>query len=184
MRRHRDDEQHQHRGTGQWLIGDPIEDRPERHHQAEHDQHLQPERQFQRRRPPGDRRHGQRQHQIQERNPRQAPPGPFAHRDHRVEQRRDQAADHQHIDRAGQAAGLQQRQRQRRIGNEFALRHENHAGDGEHQQQRQRQQGVDGAIGDAVLAEPERDVKGHGSATHSGMVSVRRSGRAGMRNRR
>ena len=81
-------------------------------------------------------------------------------------------------DRARHLAQVEHGQRQRAVGDELALRHQDHARDREHQHQRQRQQRVDGAVGDAVLQEEEQDrgVQGarSGSAGYEGTTGHRR----------
>ncbi len=67
----------------------------------------------------------------------------------------------QQPDCAGHLASLQRGQGQRAESDEFALRNEDDAGDGEDEDQREGEQRIDGAVGDAVLAEKEKNLEVH-----------------------
>ncbi len=54
-------------------------------------------------------------------------------------------------------AGRQRGIGQRAVGDELALRNQDHAGDGEHQHQREAEQRIDRAIGNAVLHQEQHD---------------------------
>ncbi len=69
---------------------------------------------------------------------------------------RDTQRDHQPEGRR-QVAGGHRRGGERAIGDELALRNEDHAGDGEYQHQRDGQQRIDRAVGDAVLGQDQGD---------------------------
>ena len=69
-----------------------------------------------------------------------------------------------HIGRTRHAAGFQQGEGQAAIGDELALRHEDHPRDGKDQHKREAEQGIDGAIGDTVLHEEQDDGQIHGVA--------------------
>jgi hypothetical protein len=64
MHRHRGDEKDENRGVGERLVGDAVNDRPERHHEAEDDEDLPERIELARRRPPGKRGHRARQQDV------------------------------------------------------------------------------------------------------------------------
>ena len=61
------------------------------------------------------------------------------------------------LGRARHLPGHQRGVGQRAIGDEFALRNQDHARHREHQHQREPQQGIDRAVGDAVLDQEQHD---------------------------
>ena len=170
--RDRDDQQHQHARVGERLVGDPVQQRPERGHGGERQQHLHRQRQRARRRPPDERGDRAAEHRA---TARAAAAAGAIRRARTVATRLDDGGDDRHADqqpdRAGRLAELQARERQRAVGDELARRDQDDARDGEHQHQRERQQRVDRAVGDAVL--------------RSGDAAIERSiGRLAMRLRR
>ena len=58
---------------------------------------------------------------------------------------------------ARHAAGGERGVSERAIGDEFALRDQDHPGDGKYQYQRQPKQGIDRAVGNAVLQQEQQD---------------------------
>ena len=85
------------------------------------------------------------------------PPMQRSAADEQVEAERHHA--HRHRQPRG-ARHLARRQRgigQRAIGDELALRNQDHAGDREHQHQRQAEQRIDRAVGNAVLHQEQHD---------------------------
>ena len=70
-------------------------------------------------------------------------------------------------------------QGQRAIGDELALRNQDHAGDREDQHQRQPEQGIDRAVGDAVLQQEQHDRRVQDRA-----LPLRRRAARGLRCRR
>jgi hypothetical protein len=67
----------------------------------------------------------------------------------------------------GGARHLARRERgigQRTVGDEFALRNQDDAGNGEYQHQRKAEQRIDRAVGNAVLDQEQHDRRVHGRA--------------------
>ena len=161
MHGHRNDEQYQHRGTGQWLVGDAVNHRTHRHDEQQGNNHLQPERQFGGRQ--GEERRGRKQRQtdIQDEQGGQFAEATVADILNAIHQGDGRTQCEQQPDCAGHLAGLQAGEGQRPVGNEFPLRNENDAGDGEDQHQGKGEKGVDGTVGDAVLAEQKKNLEVH-----------------------
>ncbi len=80
-----------------------------------------------------------------------------APRREQVEAERRNPHDEGELGRARHLAGAERGIGQRAIGDELALRDQDHARHGEHQHQRQPQEGVDRAVGDAVLNQEQHD---------------------------
>ena len=74
-----------------------------------------------------------------------------------VEGKGDHAHRHREPRGARHLAGRQHGVAQRAIGDEFALRDQDDAGDGKHQHQRKPEQRIDRAIGNAVLQQEQHD---------------------------
>ena len=176
----RDDQEDEHGRVGEPLVGEAIDERPEQRDDGERERALREQVQLERRRPPGQRRDDDRRRQraheaANDRRRGQAAPDRVGE----VEQRRQRRQPEQQPDRPRHLAELQQRERQRAVGDELALRDEDDPRDREHEHRRQRQQRVDGAVGDAV---EEQDAGGgevhvRGRSTPRG----RRDGRGGAR---
>src|SRR5438034_830474 len=69
----------------------------------------------------------------------------------------------------------------RAIGDEFALRDQDDAGDREHQHQRQAEQRIDRAIGDAVLDQEQHDRRVQDRALPSRVEPIKAAGRRDRR---
>ena len=78
-----------------------------------------------------------------------------------VKQQTGPAGGQDEPDHGGNFAELKARERQRAVGDEFALRNQNDARDGEHHHDRQRQQRIDGAVGEAILREQQCNIQTH-----------------------
>jgi len=157
----RDNEQDEDRCAGQRLEGNPVDHRAERHDEQHGEDDLGPQRQLAGRHGEQPGSGDQRYADVGDEQGRQLGVAPFAHQPVAVEQRDGGTQAEQQPDRAGHFAGLQRGQGQRPEGDEFALRNEDDACDGEDENQREGEQRVNGAVGDAVLAEKEKNLEVH-----------------------
>ena len=181
MRAHGRDEQHQDGGFRERLKGDAIKVGAHGRHDGDGQQRLRQRPQLQRRQPPRERNdHERRQHVEQgeaacQLEGKTLAAGPDLHRQRQGRKYHEQAGGAWHL------AQVEHGQRQRPVGDELALRHQDDARHREHQHQRKRQQRVDRAVGDAVLQEEEED-RGVQGALRGGWLR-RGHGTAGGRKR-
>ncbi|MEN9478216.1 MAG: hypothetical protein RLZZ300_2357 [Pseudomonadota bacterium] len=167
----RNDEQDQRRGAGQRLEGDAVDHRPERHDEQHGEDNLCPQRHLAGRHgeQPGG---GQQRHaDVGDEQGRQLGIATIAQQPVAVEQRDGGAQAEQQPDCTGHLASLQRSQGQRAESDEFALRNEDDAGDGEDEDQREGEQRIDGAVGDAILAEKEKNLEVHATLKNGRAVS-------------
>ena len=151
------DQQHQHRGVRERLERDAVEEQSDRRDDQQRQRDIDRDRGL---------GAGQRVGQGQDRGRQDDVEGKGA-RDPLEPQRSpcveqiEGEGHHAHRDReprrARHLAGRQHGVAERAVGDEFALRDQDHAGDGKHQHQRQPEQRIDRAIGDAVLQQEQHD---------------------------
>ena len=166
---HGRDEQHQDGSFRERLEGDAIEIGAHGRHDRDRQERLRQRSQLQRRQPPCERNdHERGQHIEKGEAPRELQRKALAVAPDLDGQRQCRKHDQQPR-RAWQLAEVEHGQRQRAVGDEFALRHQDDARDREHQHQRKRKQRVDRTVGDAVLQQKEED----------GGIQGARSGAAG-----
>ena len=153
----RGDQQHQHRGVRQRLEHDAIEEQPDRGH----DQKRQRDRDGDRRMAAGEPGGEGEDQRGQDDIDREGAADAFQMQRFAVHEQIEAERHDPHRHRQpGGAWHLARRQRgigQRAIGDELALRNQDHAGDGEHQHQRQPEQRIDRAVGNAVLHQEQHD---------------------------
>ena len=158
----RDDQQHQHRGLGDRLIDDAVHHRPERHHDQHGEQDLHREAELGQRQQAQECDHRERVADIDREHARQLARLPGPQRPEPIEGGDGDAGAEQQPGRGGEDVVTDHREGERAIGDELSLRNEDHPGDGEHEHEREREQRIDGAVGDAVLAEDQCNLKIHG----------------------
>ncbi len=153
----RGDQQHQHRGVRDRLKRDAIEEQSDRRDDQQRQRDVDRNRGLGAGQPVGQ---GQDRHRQDDVERGRARDQPWAQRPpcgKQVEAEGDDAHRHRQPRRARHLAGRQHGVAQRAIGDEFALRDQDHARDGKHQHQRKPEQRIDRAIGDAVLQQEQHD---------------------------
>ena len=161
---HGDDQQYQGGGFGDGLEHQAVEQGAQGHDDAQGEQDLQGQgegRQGFRLQAGDQAQQHQGQAQVAEDDARQALQVATLEGQAAVDQDHGDAEDDGQPHRARQLAGLDGGQGEGAVGDEFALGQEDHPGDGEHQHQGQGQQGVDGAVGEAVLAQEQKNLQIH-----------------------
>jgi hypothetical protein len=165
MKRDCDREQDEDRRVRDRLEHDPVEERTDRENKRDAERDLGKERQraFADQEPCRDR---------QERQPEPNESGPTnprglaaAKQGSRLDRKGDRGQDRDEPDRPGNPAELKEAERQRRIGDEVAEGHEDHAGRVEYEHDPERHHGVDRARRDPVLRNQEPDVEIHARET-------------------
>ena len=152
------DQQHQHRGVGERLERDAVEEQPDRRDDQQRQRDVDRDRGRGAGEPVGQGQDGGRQRDVEGEASAQTLLEP--QRSPRVEQI-EREGDHAHRDGeprgARHLAGRQHGIAERAEGDELALRNQDDAGDGKHQHQRKPEQRIDRAIGDAVLQQEQHD---------------------------
>ena len=107
--------------------------------------------------PPGQGQDRHRQHDVDRERTSDQPEVQRPAADEQIEAKRHHAHRHRQPRGARHLAGRQRGVGQRAVGDELALRNQDHAGDGEHQHQRKAEQRIDRAVGNAVLHQEQHD---------------------------
>ena len=165
------DEQDEHRGVGQGLERQPVDQRPHRRDGGQGDERIGGEPQLLRRQPD----HGEQERdwkdEVADGHPAELSGAQRLALPDEVEREGAGRQDRQQPDRAGRLAGFERGEGQRAPGDEFALRDEDHPGHREEQDQRDAEQSVNRSIDDFVLQQEQNDGRAHGCRALSGRVA-------------
>ena len=151
------DQEHQHGGMRDRLEREAVEEQSDRSDDGERQRDVDCDRRMAAAEPHGQCQHDRGQHNVDREGADDQACVQRAPRHKQVKGERRDAHDDREL---GGARHLPRRQRgigQRAIGDELALRNQDHARHREHQHQRQPEQRVDRAVGDAVLDQEQHD---------------------------
>ena len=171
----RSDQEHQHRGMGKRLKRDAIEKQSDRRHDQKRQRNIDGDRGVAAGEPVGQGEDDRGQADIDR---ERSPDEPGMQRSAAGEQVEAKCHDPHRQRQPDGARHLACRERgigQRAVGDKFALRNQDYAGNGEDQHQRKAEQRIDRAVGNAVLDQEQHDRRVQGRALpYIGPIAVRR----------
>ena len=153
----RSDQQHQHRGVRDRLKRDAVEKQADRGDDQQRQRDVDGDAALAAGEPRGQAEDTAGSTMLTAERARDQPAVQRLAADKNIEAKRNHAHRHREPRGAGKLARRQRGIGQRAIGDELALRNQDHPRDGEHQHQRQAEQRIDRAIGDAVLHQEQHD---------------------------